>query len=64
MEKALLVIEEMAAIALQTGRAKDRERVIKLMEEADLDRSRLGRILAKFKLTGKLKNLEKLIHEK
>jgi hypothetical protein len=55
--------EYLVAIALQTGRAKDRERVIRLLEEARLDRAFLEGILEKHGLAGKLKKLESRLHE-
>lgn len=55
--------EYLVAIALQTGRAKDRERVIRLLEEARLDRALLEEILDKHGLAGKLKKLESRLHE-
>lgn len=55
--------EYLVAIALQTGRAKDRERVVRLLEEARLDRAFLEGILEKHGLAGKLKKLESLLHE-
>ena len=57
VEARVVTAEYLAAIALQTGRAKDRERVSKLMDEANLDRSRLDGILKRFGLAGKLKKL-------
>jgi hypothetical protein len=60
---AVVTAEYLAAIALQTGRAKDRERVIRLLEEADIDRTVFDRILESFGLAEKFKKLEKQIHE-
>lgn len=42
--------EHLLAIALQTGRAKDRERVRLLLEQADLDRTLLDGILTRHAL--------------
>jgi len=44
--------EHLAAIALQTGRDKDRERVRLLREQAELDRDYLGKLLARHNLEG------------
>ncbi|MBN2200308.1 MAG: hypothetical protein JW747_10735 [Candidatus Aminicenantes bacterium] len=45
VEARVVTAEYLAAIALQTGRAKDRERVIRLLEEAAIDRAALEKIL-------------------
>jgi hypothetical protein len=63
VEAKVVTAEYLAAIALQTGRAKDRERVIKLLEEADIDRTVFDRILESFGLAEKFKKLEKQLHE-
>jgi hypothetical protein len=47
--------EHLAAIALQTGRDKDRERVRLLREQAELDRDYLGKLLARHNLEGRWK---------
>ena len=47
--------EHLAAICLQTGRPKDRERFRLLLEEADLDRTVLGDILERHGLKERLK---------
>ena len=49
--------EYLIAIALQTGRAKDRERMIRLLDEAKLDKSRLTKILERFGLSAKFEKL-------
>jgi hypothetical protein len=64
VEAKVVTAEYLAGIALQTGRAKDRERVIRLLEEAVIDRTVLGRILESFGLAEKFKKLEKQIDEK
>jgi len=51
----VLGAEHLVAICLQTGRAKDRERVRILQEEADLDSLYLGEILRRHQLEGKWK---------
>jgi hypothetical protein len=63
VEAKVVTAEYLAAIALQTGRAKDRERVIRLLEEADIDRTVFDRILESFGLAEKFKKLEKQLHE-
>ncbi len=49
----VLTLEHLAAICLQTGRPKDRERVRLIREEATLDLSKLATILKKHGLHGK-----------
>jgi len=63
VEAKVVTAEHLAAISLQTGRAKDRERVIRLLEEAVINRAVLGRILESFGLADKFKKLEKQFHE-
>jgi len=62
-EAKVVTAEYLAVIALQTGRAKDRERVIRLLADAVIDRAVLDRILGSFNLIGEFKKLEKQIHE-
>ncbi len=62
-EAKVVRAEYLAAIALQTGRAKDRERVIRLLEEADIDRGLLTRIVDQHGLGGKLRKIEEYFHE-
>lgn len=50
--------EYLTAIALQTGRAKDKERVVRLLESGTLDRDVLSRIVEKYGLTDKLRKIE------
>ncbi len=63
VEARVVTPEYLAVIALQTGRAKDRERLIRLLDEAAIDRAVLDRILGSFGLTDKLKKLEQQFHE-
>ncbi len=49
----VLRIEHLAAIAVQTGRAKDRQRVNLFAEEAEMDQSRLKAILERHGLEAK-----------
>jgi hypothetical protein len=63
VEARVVTAEYLAAIALQTGRAKDKERVIRLLDEADIDQAVLKRILKAFGLADKFKKLEKQIDE-
>ncbi|MGZ5469653.1 MAG: hypothetical protein ACXWF4_10470 [Candidatus Aminicenantales bacterium] len=62
-EAKVVKAEYLAAIALQTGRAKDRERLIRLLEEADIDRQLLAKILEKHGLGDRLKKIEGASHE-
>jgi len=64
VEAKVVKAEYLAAIALQTGRAKDRERAIRILEEAAIDRAVLDRILEKHGLTEKLRMLEGGFHGK
>jgi len=50
--------EYLTAIALQTGRAKDKERAIRLLESKAVDREVLSRILERYDLIDKLTKLE------
>lgn len=50
--------EYLAAIALQTGRPKDREKALRLLESEAIDRAELIRILKKYGLIKKLKKIE------
>jgi hypothetical protein len=61
-EAKVVTAEYLAAIALQTGRAKDKERVIRLMDAAVIDRTVLGRILGSFGLADKFDKFEKQFH--
>ena len=51
----VLRAEHLTAIALQTGRDKDRERVRLLREQAELDRNYLANVLNRHSLEGKWK---------
>jgi hypothetical protein len=62
-EAKVVKAEYLAAIALQTGRAKDRERVIRLLEEAAIDRAVLDKILKEHGLAEKLRRIEKGFRE-
>jgi hypothetical protein len=64
VEAKVVTAEYLAAIALQTGRAKDRERVIRLLDEAEIDRAVLDRILESYGLSEKLKKIEKHTDER
>lgn len=50
--------EHLTAIALQTGRAKDRERVVRLLDGDAVDRAVLAGILERHGLADKLKKIE------
>ena len=64
VEAKVVKAEYLTAIALQTGRPKDRERVHRLLEEAGLDKSLLAGIMERHGLTDKFKKLEGDIHGK
>jgi len=50
--------EYLAAIALQTGRAKDQERVVRLLDGGAVDRATLATVLERYGLTERLKRIE------
>lgn len=50
--------EYLVAIALQTGRAKDKDRVVRLLEGGVVDQKVVARILEKHGLAEKLKKIE------
>lgn len=62
-EAKVVKAEYLAAIALQTGRAKDRERFVRLLEEAAIDRAVLDKILEEHGLAEKLRRIEKGFRE-
>src|SRR5438094_3009164 len=51
--------EHIAAIALETGRAKDKARVLQFIEAGVLDLDRLHRILGRHGLTGRWQEFER-----
>jgi len=57
-------VEHLLAIMLQTGRAKDRERLFKVLEEADIDQVKLTRILKRFSLLEKFQHWKRFWDEK
>lgn len=57
VEAKVVKAEHLAAIALQTGRAKDRERAVRLLESESVDRAVPAGILEKHGLADKLKNM-------
>jgi hypothetical protein len=63
VEAKVVKAEYLVAIAIQAGRPKDRERVLRLLEEATLDRNLLTRILEKHGLTDRFKELEGGVNE-
>lgn len=63
VEAKVVKAEYLVAIALQTGRPKDRERVLRLLEEASLDRNLLTRILERHNLMDRFKRLEGGVNE-
>ena len=64
IEAKVLKVEYLVAVALQTGRAKDKERVIRLLDEAVIDRAILRRILKSFELTDTFRKFERQFHER
>ena len=58
VEAKVVKAEYLLAIALQTGRAKDMERVARLLEGGVVDREVLARILEKHGLVERLKKIE------
>jgi hypothetical protein len=58
VEAKVVKVEYLVAIALQTGRAKDKERMIRLLDEAVIDRAVLAGILESSGLTGRFKKFE------
>ena len=64
VEVMIIKAEYLTAIALQTWRAKDRERAIRLLESGAVDRAKLWAILEKFGLLDRLKKIEETVDEK
>lgn len=60
----ILRAEYLLAIALQTFRSKDRERVIKFLEETKIDKKYFGKILKKHHLHEKFRDFRKKYYEK
>lgn len=58
VEVRIVRAEYLTAIALQTWRAKDRERAIRLLESGAVDRERLTRILEMHGLIDRLRKIE------
>jgi len=58
VEAKVVKVEYLIAIALQTGRAKDKERMIRLLDEAVVDRAVLAGILESSGLAGQFKKFE------
>jgi hypothetical protein len=58
VEAKVVKAEYLVAIALQTGRAKDHERVVRLLESEVVDRDVLSEILMKYGLVDRLNKLE------
>jgi len=63
-ETRIMSVEHLLAIMLQTGRAKDRERLFKVLEEADIDQAKLARILKRFSLQKKFQQWKRFRNEK
>ena len=58
VEAKVVKAEYLVAIALQTGRAKDHERVVRLLESEAVDRAVLSEILMKYGLVERLNKIE------
>ena len=63
VEARVVSAEYLAAISLQTGRAKDRERLALLLEAAIIDRSVLDGILREHGLSEKFEKFSRIVHE-
>lgn len=63
-ETRVMTVEHLLAIMVQTGRAKDRERFFKVLEEAAIDQAKLSRILKRFDLREKFLKWKGLQNEK
>jgi hypothetical protein len=63
-ETRVMTAEHLLAIMVQTGRAKDRERFFKVLEEAEIDQVKLSRILKRFDLKEKYQKWKRLLDEK
>jgi hypothetical protein len=59
----ILSQEYLMAIMLQTGRAKDKERLLKFFEEADFSKEKFNEILNKFDLIEKYQIFRKRFYE-
>jgi len=57
IETKVMKLEYLIAIMLQTNRPKDRERVIKALNEGKIDRALLNKILNKFELKTRLEKI-------
>jgi hypothetical protein len=64
VEAKVVKAEYLVAIALQTGRAKERERVVRLLDSDAVDRTKLAGILEEFGLTERLKKIKGRADEK
>jgi hypothetical protein len=60
----VMAVEHLLAVMLSTGRAKDRERFFKVLDEAELDRKKLSRILERHGLNEKFVDWETTRREK
>jgi len=54
----IMTAEHLSAIALQTGRAKDHNRILQFVEQNAVDRQKLQSIVERHGLTGKWKQFE------
>ncbi len=59
----IVKVEYLIAIMLQTNRPKDRERLVRILDEADIDEKMLKRILRKYSLLDKFERILKRHNE-
>jgi len=64
VEAKVVKAEYLVAIALQTGRAKDRERVVRLLDSDAVDRTKLASLVEEYGLTERLKKIKSRADEK
>jgi len=60
----VMTAEHLAAVMVQTGRTKDRERFFKMIEEAKIDQSKLTRMVERFGLRQKFLQWKRMHDEK
>ncbi len=60
----VMTAEHLVAIALRTGRAKDRNRILQFFEQGAVDREKLRSILERHRLTAKWKQFEQTYLER
>lgn len=63
IETKVVRAEYLVAIMLQTSRPKDKERIVRFLDEEKVDMDNLTNILRKHKLEEKFKRLRRLFYE-